>query len=129
MKKENIQKIIDLQLKDYTILPNINDKKIIIIFDIVGGKKSEYPMDIVLYYKSNEIWREPAFFENPERFKEISKILLQKYNNLADLIFDETNQGSATWLFGDNLDSPNIIKRTQRYIRRRYNKSKNNRNN
>ena len=66
MKNENIKKILDLQLKDYTLLPEINDEKIVIIFDIVKGEISESPMDIVLYYKGNEIWREPVFFENPE---------------------------------------------------------------
>ena len=129
MKNQNIKKILDLQLKDYTLLPEINDEKIVIIFDIVKGDISESPMDIVLYYKGNEIWREPVFFENPERFKEISIILFQRYNNLADIIFDETRQGSATWLFGDNLDGPNIIKRARKNIRRKYNRLNNSKKN
>ena len=78
-------------------------------------------MYIVLLYKENEIWLEPAFFETPERFQEITIILSEKYGNrLLDVSFDKRHQGSATWLFGDNLSGPSIVNRARKNIRRRY---------
>ena len=119
-----IQKVIKIQLNDCSQLPDIHSDDIIITFTMVKGELTEIPVDIHLIYNDIVCWREPSFFEDPGRFREICNILSEKYGNkLADVVVDEKE--CSVWLYGDNLKGPSIVNRARKKIRRRYFKKKN----
>ena len=113
---------MDKKLSSPDDLPDINKKCIKINYSLEEVKNSDHPVDIVLFYGDIELWREASFFEDLERFKEISQILVKKYGNrLADIIVNEEKDGA--WLFGDRVDAKQVVNRVRKYILRKYNKN------
>lgn len=93
------------QLKDPTELPALRPGPIELIWDIEG--EDVFSDQIVIRAGDSVIWREPAGWENYERFCELATILFDRYGNaLRDLIPTRRSEDS---LFGDKISSPSAV--------------------
>ncbi|MBC5772797.1 hypothetical protein H8S95_01870 [Pontibacter sp. KCTC 32443] len=101
-----------LSLKSPDELPDIQGDHIIFTFrsDTIRGEDYN-----IIEHQGQEVWREPMVWEGFERFMEIGRILKEKYgSNLGDLLPDET---SETFLYGDKLEAPALIKKFRNELR------------
>lgn len=106
------EKFKRMSLKSPDELPDLQKDGLIFTFRSVTVKGED--MNII-EHQDKEIWREPMVWEGYERFMEIGLILKEKYGNkLVDLIPDET---AETFLYGDKLQAPTIIKEFRRQLR------------
>jgi hypothetical protein len=96
---------MELTLMEPRQLPDLAGSEIRIDWDFEESDDEHWT---VLRHDGAEIWRELAYYEGYPRFAEVFEILRQRYG--ARLTEVRPTQPSRSWLFGDKLSSPHIIK-------------------
>ena len=69
----------------------------------------------ILSHDGIEFWREPAYYESIERFREVFEILRKRYG--ARLAEVRPAAGSEYWLYGDRISAPSIVMRLNASLR------------
>lgn len=86
-------------------LPDLDGDELIIEWDFDDGKPGDHESWTVLRHEGQEIWREVAYFEGLDRYREVASILIEKYGNR--LVGFPSTKASAYYLHGDEIyDNP-----------------------
>jgi hypothetical protein len=92
-------------LKSTDQVPDLAGPAVALVWDEVEGDAGQ-PFTVIRHGET-EIWREPAFYEGYERFREVVQILMQKYGKrLVDVV---PTPASELYLFGDKLRAPEYV--------------------
>lgn len=92
------------KLKDASQLPDLEGDRIYLVWDTDDYQR---PNEVLVRYGSQIVWREPAFFENYERFEAIGRIAKEKYGDrLWDMFIAPV---STLMLYGDRIGSPDRL--------------------
>jgi hypothetical protein len=98
-------------LKSEADLPDLDGSSLIITWDFEGSPSGKFT---VIRHGEREIWRELAFYEGFDRFKEVAEILMRKYGSrLADLV---PTEASEYYLYGDAARSLDVVDTVRKLI-------------
>jgi hypothetical protein len=90
------------ELRSPDQLPDLEGDDLILVWDRDG-------QNTVIRYGAQELWREPGFYEDCERFEQVAEILYAKYGpRLQDLV---PTRASYYSLYGDRIGAPHRIER------------------
>ncbi|MGA9521153.1 MAG: hypothetical protein WBV82_06800 [Myxococcaceae bacterium] len=98
------QRYLQAVLKDANQLPDLEGDELEFVWDQMedGGEYS-----IVLKHGSQELWREPAYFECYRRFGEILELLISRYGARVKDVAPTTR--SLLYLYGESFVGPEIV--------------------
>ena len=80
-------------------LPELDGESLEFTWDFIKAPDAEYYQ--IIRQGKREVWREPAFFDNLQRFEELKQLLLQKYGARFHSL--TPSDVSLEWLTSDNL--------------------------
>lgn len=99
-------------LTDPSQLPEVAGGSITVVWDVEAIDGEQWQ---VLRHDATEIWREVAFYESYERFREVFEILRRRYGDRLQEV--RPSPASETWLHGDRLSSPGDVDALNRSLR------------
>jgi len=109
-----LERAKELELKGPDQLPPLTDQSLQIVWDFEEREGENWT---VLRHGDREIWREIAYYEGYERFKEVFEILLARYG--SRLVEVRPTRASEIYLYGDKLSAPDGVDRLNRSLARR----------
>ena len=100
-REEFLARASESELKTPDQLPDLEGEEIVIEWDFEDSKPGEDDNWTVLRHEGKEIWREIAYYEGLDRYREVATILIEKY---ADrLVGFPATSDSFLYLYGDNI--------------------------
>jgi hypothetical protein len=92
-------------------LPELSGDALLLTWDLTGREGG----DVLIKHGDRIVWREPASYENYERFKQIAALLTERYGpRLMDLVPTQT---SELFLYGDRLSAPYDVEVVRQQLR------------
>lgn len=104
MIERRIANFADRKLRDMTPLPDLNTNSFVLHWDCLDAS---YDSETLILFGETVIFREPATYENYNRFIKVAELLKARYGNaLCDLI---PTTRSKTYLYGDCMSSLDTV--------------------
>lgn len=117
LKRETfLERAAASELKDPGELPDLKGDELVIEWDFDDPPEDHQDCWTVLRHDGKEFWREVAYYEGIDRFREVASILREKYG--TRLVELRPTSKSDTYLCGDDLYAGDTIKRINENLRR-----------
>lgn len=95
-------------------LPDLPGDNLLLTWDLTGREGG----DLLIKHGDRIVWREPAYYENYERFKQIAALLTERYGRrLVDLVPTDT---SELFLYGDRISAPHDVEVIREQLRAKH---------